>query len=140
MAVEVCKKCGRMFNYGGYGGVYCGACKKEDIDNFDKIRTYIREHGASNMYELTLATGVEEKEIRRYLRESRLEIPDNSDFFIKCEVCGCDIKSGRYCPSCAANLSKDLQSALVEVGEKPKTKGDAKMRFIGKDFGGRSKR
>lgn len=129
---EVCKKCGRIFTYSGYGGMYCSDCRQADFETFDLIRNYIREHGEANMYELSLHTGVSEKEIRRYLRESRLEIPDDSNVFIKCERCHCDIRSGRYCPTCASELSKNLKGIMNEVGEKPK-KESGKMRFIKAD-------
>ena len=70
----------------------------------------------------------------QYLREGRLEIPENSPIYIKCESCRCDIRSGRYCKECAAKLSKDLEGAMrmdeYEIGEVPKMK-QGKMHYIG---------
>ncbi len=129
MRLEVCKKCGRVFVYNGLNSKFCNSCIDIDLENFDKVRTYLRENGHANMFEVSEATGVSQDDITRYLRESRLEIPDDSPVFIKCETCGCDIKSGRYCKDCAVRLSKDLKGALVEVGDKPRPLA-GKMRFI----------
>ena len=84
------------------------------------------------MYEISQATGVTEKTVRRYLTESRLEIPEGSPIYINCTVCGCEIRSGRYCPDCARTMN-DLNGALKYAGDKPKTPGEmsGKMHFIG---------
>ena len=84
------------------------------------------------MYEIAEATGVPEKTIRQYLRDSMLEIPEGSPIYIKCESCGRDIRSGRWCPSCAAKLSNGLKGTFVGVGEVPKDTSSGKMRFLGR--------
>ena len=83
------------------------------------------------MYEIADATGVSENIIRQYLRDGMLEIPEGSPIYIKCEKCGCDIRSGRWCPSCAAKLSSDMKGMFAGIGDKPKTSSQGKMRFIG---------
>ena len=129
ISVEVCRKCRKLFNYPGYGLKYCPACMKEDEANRDKVKTFLRENGAANMYEISMGTGVPEHVIKAYLREGMLEIPEGSPIYIKCEKCGCDIRSGRWCQECAAKLSADLKGCFAGVGEKPKVKLEGKMRF-----------
>ena len=135
--VRECNRCGRPFQYCGFGPSVCGACKSIDELEFGKVRDFLNEHGNATMYEISDATGVTEKTVRRYLTESRLEIPENSPIFIKCSVCGCDIRSGKYCPDCAAKLSKDLNDVYKSfVGDKPKDLSNAirgKMHHYGKD-------
>ena len=48
-------------------------------------------------------------------------------------MCGTDISYGRYCPTCATKLKKELSSALIatEIGEVPKKSG--KMRYMSLD-------
>lgn len=134
MGTEVCTRCGRLFDYQGFGGLYCHACRERDTVDFDKVRTYINQNGRSTIFEVVEATGIPEKYVKQYLREGRLEIPESSNIFIKCESCGCDIRSGRYCPECGARLSKGLKGAYVEVGEKPKVKDNkGSMHFIGRE-------
>ena len=69
------------------------------------------------------ATGVSVKTIQKFLYQGRIEIPDGSDSYIKCQMCGADIRYGRFCPDCMAKLNKENQTA-VYVGEKPKHKRD----------------
>ena len=130
--VEKCEHCQRLFNYPGFGSKYCPECLKIDEANRDKVKEFLREHGNANMYEISLATGISEKDIKQYLRDGMLEIPEGSPVYIKCEACGCDIRSGRWCPACAARLSTDLKGVLVSVGEVPKENMKGKMRFLGK--------
>ena len=63
------------------------------------------------------------KNIQKFLYQGRIEIPDGSDSYIKCQMCGADIRYGRFCPDCMAKLNKENQTA-VYVGEKPKHKRD----------------
>lgn len=131
---KVCKRCKRMFQYQGFGHLYCEICKQYDMEDFEKVRDYIYKHGMATMFELNQAVGVEIKYIEQYLREGRLEIPEDSKVFIHCEICNTEIRSGRYCMDCAIKMAKDFHGVIrdYEVGEKPvKSKQDGKMRFIG---------
>ena len=121
-SVQACSRCGRMFQYSGFGPICCSSCREFDDTEFDKVKEYLNEHGTATAYEISQATGVTEKTIRRYLTESRLEIPEGSPIFIQCTVCGCDIRSGKYCMDCASRLSSELQGAYMSfVGDKAKT-------------------
>ncbi len=129
--VESCIGCKRLFQYPGFGAKFCPSCKQRDLDNQHLVKQYIREHGMANMYEIAENTGVSENLVRQYLRDGMLEIPEGSPIYIKCESCGCDIRYGRWCPSCAARMSNDLKGCMVGVGEVPKSVG--KMRFLNRD-------
>ncbi len=135
VTVETCNHCKRLFNYPGFGSKYCPECRKIDEGNREKVKEYLREHGMANMYEISLATEVPEKDIKQYLRDGMLEIPEGSPIYIKCEGCGCDIRSGRWCPACAARLSKEFKGAFVGVGDVPKPVMNGKMRFLGRHQG-----
>ena len=43
------------------------------------------------------------------LKEGKLEISQNSAIFLKCEICGALIRSGKYCTKCEATYHKDLE-------------------------------
>ena len=131
-STEVCRKCKRLFTYPGFGSKYCPDCRKIDEENRDKVKEYLREHGTANMVEISENTGVSTHDINQYLRDGMLEIPEGSPIYIKCEKCGCDIRSGRWCPECAATLSKELKGMFVGIGEKPRVKLEGKMRFLRK--------
>ncbi len=131
ITTEVCEVCKKMFLYPGFGVKYCSACREKDIENQQAVKEYLRAHGAATVFEISEATGISEKIIKQYLRDGMLEVPEGSPMYIKCEACGCDIRSGRWCPSCAAHLSNGLKGCFVGVGDIPK-ESSGKMRFIGK--------
>lgn len=118
-----CPKCGTNMVY-AFGEVYeCPNCGDKEYTDFGKIREYLEEHGPQNAVTIADATGVSVKVIQKFLYQGRIEIPDGSDSYIKCQMCGADIRYGRLCPECTAKLNKDKQ-AMVYVGEKPKHKRD----------------
>ena len=84
---------------------------------------YLEKHGPQNAVTIADATGVSVKTIQKFLYQGRIEIPDGSGSYIKCQMCGAEIRYGRFCPECSAKLSRD-NSSMVYVGEKPKHKMD----------------
>lgn len=106
-----------------YAGIYeCKECKKQEYDDFGKVRAYIEEHGKQPAAILAEETGVAVETIEMFLRTGRLEIPEGSDIYISCERCGCDIRYGRFCGDCMKVLTGDMKRAFFNeaVGEKPK--------------------
>lgn len=133
---KTCVRCKRMFTYLGYGHFYCPACKKLDEEEFKKIKEYIYENGTASASEISEHTGVSLERINQYLKEGRLEIPNGSPIFIKCEMCKTDIRSGRLCPTCAGSLTKAMREKLdfddEQIGELP-NKMVGKMRFLNRN-------
>jgi hypothetical protein len=114
----------------------CPKCGYEELNDFGKVRTYIEECGSSPAHVISEATGVSVTKINKYLIEGRLEIPDGSPVFIKCQSCGTDLKYGRFCAECALKMCKQLQVKFneVDVGEQPKKKTiSGKMQFLDRD-------
>lgn len=105
--------------------------------NFQKVKAYIKEHGKTPAIIIAQETGVPVSVIDRFLRQGRVEIPEGEEKYIHCERCGADIRYGRFCPECAAELGKQLQVSLNygEIGETPKAKkgNEGKMYFLNKD-------
>lgn len=127
-----CIHCKHLFSYIGFGPMLCEACKSVDEDNFCRVSDYIVAHARATALEVSDHTGVSVKTIDRYLKEGRLEIPDDSPIFIKCEICGQDIKCGKYCPGCAQTLGRSFKGIMCEVGEVPKKRPTGAMHFIGR--------
>jgi len=48
------------------------------------------------------------------LKESKLEITADSVAFMRCEICGVDIRSGRFCPKCEASYHKEKEKKMRE--------------------------
>jgi hypothetical protein len=130
---KVCVRCKRMFTYLGYGHFYCPTCRKVDEEDFTKVKNYIYEHGTATAQEVSEETGISLERINQYLREGRLEIPEGSPIFIKCEMCSIDIRSGRLCPECASKLTHAMRVTMnfddEQIGPVPK-KLEGRMRFL----------
>lgn len=122
---SVCKECGDFLKFVGRGTYKCESCGFTAYDDFGKIRKYLDEFGPSPAVEISEGTGVSVQKINNYLRQGRMEITEGSSEYIRCESCGAPIKFGRYCPECAAILSKKMQGSigLGEIGERPKSRG-----------------
>lgn len=130
--VQPCTGCKKLFQYPGFGPKLCPDCRKEEEEMFKKVRDYLNENGPANYYTIAEATGIKEEIIKQWLKDGRLEVPEDSEIFIKCERCGCDIRSGRYCPACAAEMTKELKGLYSgAIGELPKNQS-GKMRFLDK--------
>lgn len=133
--VVECEKCKSKCKYKAQGIYECIACGNTMLDDYGKVRVYLEEHGRQPAVIISQDTGVPVSTIQNYLREGQLEIPDGSPVYAKCEKCNTDIRYGRYCASCASQLSKDIRGTLHmgNIGEKPKNKNTGKMRYFDMD-------
>ena len=129
-----CKECGGRLFYQASGIYECGTCGEEDLDDFGKIKKYLDEKGRAVPAAIIADdTGVPIDIINTFLRNGRLEIPEGSNIYIKCEKCGCALRYGRYCYDCTKSLVGELHGAFFEhVGDQPKNekKQEGKMRFL----------
>jgi hypothetical protein len=130
-----CTQCGGKMVYKSNGVYYCEDCGAQELDNYGKIHRYIEENGTSNGMEIADGTGVPIDYVIRYLRKGRIQITENSERFIPCERCGCDIKFGRFCPDCIKELCDGIQVAFHEdMGEKPRSHMEGKMHFLNRNI------
>ncbi|MBN4062554.1 MAG: MerR family transcriptional regulator [Alkaliphilus sp.] len=124
MELRNCKKCGRAFAYKGIP--VCLRCKNDDEDEFMKVKDYLYDNTGATIREVSDETGVDEKQILRYLKESRIEIIEEGNFVLECERCGKSLRSGRFCDVCVSDMSKEFSSAIKpkinNIKEKPKVK------------------
>lgn len=122
-----CKECGGRLFYEGEGAYKCHDCESIEFDDFGKIKRFLEKNGPSPATEIAAGTGVKLEIINIFLKNGRLEIPEGSNFYIKCERCGCALRYGRYCLKCTKELAGQLQGSFFEqMGEEPKTKIDLK--------------
>ena len=130
-----CMRCGMMFQYNGSGHLICPRCRDEDRRDFERVKNYVYEHKGATIMEVADELNINPSIIEGFLRAGRLEIPNDSAVFIHCERCKKEIRSGRFCPSCAAQLTTEMKRALdfdsSQVGEEPVKKG--KMHFVDRD-------
>lgn len=129
MDLRNCKKCNRIFQYKGIE--VCSRCASSDEDNFKKVKDYLYDNPGATIIEVSKETKVSEKEILRYLRESRIEIREADNLLLDCERCGVPIRSGRFCDSCVVIMKKEFTSVLKpkEKEKKIKDRGEYKTKM-----------
>lgn len=116
-----CKLCGGKMFYSSGGRYRCQECSYEELDDFGKVKNYLEENGIAPAVVVSRATGVEQEIIDLFLKKGRIEIPEGSNYYLKCEKCGCSIRYGRYCPQCVKSMAGGIKGAfLEEMGERPK--------------------
>jgi flagellar operon protein (TIGR03826 family) len=124
MDLRNCTKCGRVFAYNG--SEICSRCAGNDAEDFKKVKDYLYDNPGATIVEVSEETGVEEKKILRYLRESRIEIREDDNCLLDCQRCGAPIRSGRFCESCVVSMKKEFTSVMKSKDEQPKAKDPGK--------------
>ena len=61
------------------------------------------------MAEISSQTGVSHKAIRDMIKENRFELVESKGGYLRCEICGENIRSGRLCPKCEAAYHKQIE-------------------------------
>jgi len=115
--IKYCKECKRIFQYVS-GPVLCSFCRKKDDEEFEKVRTFLRDFPGATMQEVSQATGVSTTKIHRWLKEERLEVVEGSPVALNCEKCGVRIRSGRFCVDCAKSLAKEMLQARNDLQQR----------------------
>ena len=134
MELKNCEKCGRVFAYTGETTL-CSRCNTEDEEtDFKKVRDYLYEYPGATVPEVAEATKVSEKQILKFLRESRIEISNEDSLMLDCERCGTSIKHGRFCNHCIAEMKREftqvLEPSKEEKAEKPKLTSKSRKMYV----------
>lgn len=134
MDVRNCKSCGRIFNYLS-GPPICEACKANVEDKFDEVKSYVRDHGQAPINQVSEDCDVSVKQLKQWIREERLQLSEESGFFLECENCGASILTGRFCDRCKAKLTTDFQGVYAKpvLKEQKKERDKDRMRFLDKN-------
>lgn len=117
---RVCETCGGVMIFKGVGEYQCEDCGFVDYDAYGKVRLYIEQHRGATAAEIEEKIGVPQKTIRKLLREGRIEVAPDSKVFMRCEVCGKEIRSGRFCPECEVKVHHVLEDQQREAQRKNK--------------------
>lgn len=107
-----CKNCGGVMIFKGVGEYQCENCRAVEYDDYGKVRLYIEQNRGATASQIEAGTGVSQRNIRQLLREGRIEIAKDSNVFLRCELCGTNIRSGRFCPSCEKKYHQSVEAKL----------------------------
>ena len=131
MDVRNCKNCGKLFNYLS-GAPICPACQRETEDKFTEVKQYIYDNPGCGVQEVSEQCEVSVQQIKKWVREERLQFSDAAGAGITCENCGTPIKTGRFCIACKDKLQNKLGEMYKK--EEPERKQvqntSSKMRFL----------
>ncbi|MBM7096843.1 hypothetical protein JSY36_13995 [Bacillus sp. H-16] len=110
-----CPNCDRLFVKSLR--TVCEGCHHEVEMMFEKVYLFIRkrENRTAAMHEVTEATGVEETQITKFIREGRLHLAQFPNLAYACEKCGSYIREGRICLSCRGELRSGLDRSELEA-------------------------
>lgn len=104
-----CPKCGNVFTY--IRNPICKDCQEKEDEIFEIVRKYIKENPDKTITEVAEATDVTPKKIMKFIKDGKIDV-SSSSIRASCEACGKPILAGRYCDSCAANITKGLTSGI----------------------------
>lgn len=104
----VCKSCGGVLVYRGLGSTAAKSAGERTLTIMGKHAIILRKTRAPSAVDIEKNTGVSKVAIREMLKESRFEIVEGTKSFLRCEGCGKEIRSGRYCEKC----EKDIHLAI----------------------------
>lgn len=105
----ICKACGGIMVYTGIGEYECEECGQMDYDDYGKVRGYLENHKSANAAKISEETGVSHKAIREMIKEKMFEVADNRGGYIRCEMCGANINTGRLCNQCEIKYHRQIE-------------------------------
>ncbi len=105
----LCSECGGIMVFKGVGEYQCEDCGAREYDDYGKVRNYLEKNKGANVAEISDNTGVSHKAIREMIKEKRFEVLDNRGGYIRCEMCGENITSGRLCSKCEMAYHRKLE-------------------------------
>jgi Zn finger protein HypA/HybF involved in hydrogenase expression len=139
MASRECARCHRIFEKVAFEEV-CPTCFPIEENEFKRIKEYLDIHPGASSNEVMSELAVSLKSIKRYLKEDRLEIVGDNKGFIRCELCGKPVNSGRYCEDCYRDRKEAIlkeqglgfKSAYIQP-DLQKSTGSKGIRYKGTD-------
>lgn len=109
MNLANCSRCEKVFYMVPGGRDVCPACLKEEESNYLKVFHFFSSQPSATAEEISKETGVDIKEIYRYVRENRLRLV-KTDAGIYCETCGAPVMQGKICDKCRQKLADEIKS------------------------------
>ncbi len=118
-----CSRCGKAYTQMTVGMNICQICAKEEDDNFTLVFRYLSTRPAATAQEIAQETGVDIKEIYKYVRENRLRLVKNDAGFF-CEGCGVPISQGKRCEKCFRKLTIEFRNDITKTMENRKNSSE----------------
>lgn len=111
MNLANCSRCGKVYSAVFGGRDICPTCLKDEENNYLKVFHFFSTRPSATAQEIAQETGVDIKEIYRYVRENRLKLV-KTDTGLYCETCGIPVSNGRICEKCRQKLSEEIKNDI----------------------------
>ncbi len=112
-----CRKCNIIFENNGILGLNkCPDCLSpyEGQNKAQIVRDLVKDNPGISASEVSSMTGISTREIIDYLRIEVLEFTNDSLAYLKCEKCGAEIRTGKYCSSCKSKYQHVVKMSPTE--------------------------
>jgi uncharacterized protein len=119
MALTKCPKCGEVFARDKFN--ICNDCRQKENEKIDLIRRYINHNPDATVDELERISGIPHESMLALVREGKLTGIDQLQIVLRCEECGVEINSGRFCKRCSEKLSSKLSASLGDLKARKKS-------------------
>jgi ribosomal protein L32 len=114
MELMNCYSCKKLFTY-ITGEKLCPSCRSVLEEKYKLVKQYIEENPSSAATVVAEDCEVPVKQIKKWVRENKLEFADDSLAGIECERCGKQIHNGRFCKDCAGGLEAAMKTGVWMV-------------------------
>lgn len=125
METVVCKKCKKIFNRISSKQVICPKCSEELEDKYHEVKDYLWKNRKASMNQVAEDCDVSVSQLKRWVKEEKLEFSKESGVVFQCENCGKEIRSGRYCKNCKnevrAAMDIEVSKSLAALDSMSKT-------------------
>lgn len=101
-----------MFNY-VMGIPVCPQCKEKQEATFQRVKKFVQDNKKATIEEIVENCDVDSAQVKQWIREERLFFSDDSPVKISCELCGCQIPSGRFCDKCKKEAAGNFGNVLA---------------------------
>jgi len=112
MPLRNCKKCGAVFSQ--INTPICRKCIQKEEEDFRTARQWLLKNPGHTVESLSRNTGINRRDILKWIREERLIMTDASEF-VTCKKCGKPIPTGNFCDHCKLGLSHDVKNEIQAI-------------------------
>ncbi|WP_047984501.1 TIGR03826 family flagellar region protein [Ornithinibacillus californiensis] len=119
-----CTRCGNVFVKELRD--ICRDCYKEEEAAFKKVYEFLKQqkNRQATLIEVVEATGVDETQVTKFIKEKRLRTSMFPKLGYPCERCGTIIATGKLCLNCSDEIHNELNKLeeIEKVAERNKEK------------------
>ena len=117
MPLRNCKRCGAVFSQ--INASFCPKCIQKEEKEYILAKQWLLNNPGHTIESLSKNTGIDKKDILKWIREERLEMTAAGEF-VKCKKCGKPIRTGNFCDRCKLGLSRDVKNGIKAIQEEKK--------------------